>query len=85
MESYVIPAPATSRQLPIDPDCQDDPFYRYKTHQLDVDFKGKRGLLVNLDLVAKNLQTSLSSWFGKRHRLIACTVTEQDITITTRP
>jgi hypothetical protein len=58
MESYVIPAPATSRQLPIDPDCQDDPFYRYKTHQLVVDFKGKRGLLVNLDLVAKNLQTS---------------------------
>jgi hypothetical protein len=57
MEPYVTTAGA-SRRLAIDPDCQEDPFYRYQTHQLVVDFHGKQARLVNLDLVAKNLQTS---------------------------
>ncbi|ELR17716.1 uncharacterized protein ACA1_065030 [Acanthamoeba castellanii str. Neff] len=58
LSPYVISAPATSRLLAIDPECQDDPFYRYQTHQLVVAFQGKRALLTNLDTVAHNLQTS---------------------------
>lgn len=55
---YVISAPATSRLLAIDSECQDDPFYRYQTHQLVVAFQGKRALLTNLETVAFDLQTS---------------------------
>jgi hypothetical protein len=58
LSPYVISAPATSRLLAIDPECQGDPFYRYQTHQLVVAFQGKRALLTNLDTVAHNLQTS---------------------------
>jgi hypothetical protein len=55
---YVISAPATSRLLAIDSECQDDPFYRYQPHQLVVAYQGKRALLTNLETVAFDLQTS---------------------------
>jgi hypothetical protein len=57
MEPYVTTA-RTSRRVAIDPARQEDPYNHYLTHQLVVDFRGNQVRLVNLDVIAKDLQVA---------------------------
>lgn len=56
---YVVYMARSVKSVAIDPRCQDDPFVRYKTPQLNVQAVGKgkmiRTMLLNVDKVAEAL------------------------------
>lgn len=56
MEKLYVTCSNASQKIAINPDFCDDPFYRYKVHQLIVEFTKNKTVFVNLNEVATELK-----------------------------
>lgn len=56
MEELYVTQGSISRKISINPDFSEDPFYRYKVHQLIIETTKGKTILINIDNVAQELK-----------------------------